>query len=566
MSITILLLALLIGAIGFIVVAARRMQGQSLTGQMFRRAFQYVLLYAMVLAVANGAADLLARAFGSTPDFDEPLLFAQSVTAVVIGLPITALLIWWVMRAHRKDPEERESLIYQAYLTAASLTGAAMTAAKLSESLTRALGTQSFDGDAVAHMIIWAIMWTIHWRVIQRTLAQADAVAHLLLGSTIGLVLAAGGLIDLLATSLEMLTGTQILVGSFVPLGSAAGLFVSGALLWIVYWLISASKLPRGTTWHAYVLLLGVAGGLTTALVGAQALLWRGLVHLLGDPGPFVTWFEWPQALAALIIGAMIWWYHRDLLDAATHTPLHRVYQYLVSGIGAIAAAAGAGLLVVALVDSITPAQLSHEPINTLLQGLTLIIVGAPLWWSHWRLVQRAAAEHPEVELTATPRRIYLIVLVGTAVITVVVALIAAVAEIIADVMENQLSLTTLYDVRTELGYLTAGLIIIAYHAAVLRQDSRNAPAKPESRTPDVSSTKAGRLILVGPLDPTLATTLHKRFDRPVEFLASNTGEIWNADAVLAQIEAHDTDTDLLLIAREQGLETRPIDEVRHVQ
>ena len=157
MSITILLLALLIGAIGFIVVAARRMQGQSLTGQMFRRAFQYVLLYAMVLAVANGAADLLARAFGSTPDFDEPLLFAQSVTAVVIGLPITALLIWWVMRAHRKDPEERESLIYQAYLTAASLTGAAMTAAKLSESLTRALGTQSFDGDAVAHLIIWAI-------------------------------------------------------------------------------------------------------------------------------------------------------------------------------------------------------------------------------------------------------------------------------------------------------------------------------------------------------------------------------------------------------------------------
>lgn len=566
MSITILLLALLIGAIGFIVVAARRMQGQSLTGHMFRRAFQYVLLYAMVLAVANGAADLLARAFGSTPDFDEPLLFAQSVTAVVIGLPITALLIWWVMRAHRKDPEERESLIYQAYLTAASLTGAAMTAAKLSESLTTALGTQSFDGDAVAHLIIWAIMWTIHWRVIQRTLAQADAVAHLLLGSTIGLVLAASGLIDLLATSLEMLTGTQILVGSFVPLGSAAGLFVSGALLWIVYWLISASKLPRGTTWHAYVLLLGVAGGLTTALVGAQALLWRGLVNLLGDPGPFVTWFEWPQALAALIIGAMIWWYHRDLLDAATHTPLHRVYQYLVSGIGAIAAAAGAGLLVVALVDSITPAQLSHEPINTLLQGLTLIIVGAPLWWSHWRLVQRAAAEHPEVELTAAPRRIYLIVLVGAAVITVVVALIAAVAAIIADAIENQLSLTTLYDVRTELGYLTAGLIIIAYHAAVLRQDSRNAPAKPESRTPDVSSTKAGRLILVGPLDPTLATTLHKRFDRPVEFLASNTGEIWNADAVLAQIEAHDTDTDLLLIAREQGLETRPIDEVRHVQ
>ena len=566
MSMTILLLALVVGAIGFIVVAARRMQGKSLTGPMFRRAFQYVLLYALVLVVANGAADLLARAFGSTPDFDEPLLLAQSVTAVVIGLPITALLIWWIARVHRKDPAERESLIYQAYLTAAALTGAGMTAAKLSESLTTALGTFAFDGDAVGHLIIWVIVWVIHWRIIQRTLTPADATPHLLLGSTIGLVLAAGGLIDLLATSLEMLTGTQILVGSFVPLGSAAGLFVSGALVWIVYWLLSASKLPRGTTWHAYVLLLGVAGGLTTALVGAQALLWRGLVNLLGDPVPFITWFEWPRALAALIIGALIWWYHRELLDATSHTPLHRTYQYLVSGIGAIAAAAGAGLLVVALIDAITPAQLYHDPINTLIGGITMLIVGAPLWWSHWRLVQRAASQHPDVELTAVTRRIYLIVLLGAAVITVVIALIAAVAEIIADAIENQLNLTTLYEVRTELGFLTAGLTIIAYHAAVLRQDSRNAPAKPETTAPPAAPTDTGRLILVGPMDPTLATTLHQRFGRPVQFLASNTGETWNADAVLAQIEAHDADADLLIIAREQGLETRPIDEVRNLQ
>ena len=566
MSLTILLVALLVGAVGFIVVAARRMQGKSLTGHMFRRAFQYVLLYALVIVVANGAADLLARAFGSTPEFDEPLLLAQSVTAVVIGLPITALLIWWIVRTHRNDPEERGSLIYQAYLTAAALTGAGMTAVKLSESLTTALGTQIFDGDAVGHLIIWVIVWAIHWRVIQRTLAPANAVAHLLLGSTIGLVLATGGLIDLFSTSLEMLTGTQILVGSFVPLGSAAGLFVSGALLWIVYWLLSASKLPRGSIWHAYVLLLGVAGGLVTALVGAQALLWRGLVHLLGDPMPFVTWFEWPQAVAALLIGALVWWYHRDLLDATSRTPLHRVYQYLVSGIGAIAAAAGVGLLVVSLVDAITPAQLYHDPINTLLGAATLIIVGAPLWWSHWRLAQRATEQHPEVELTAVPRRIYLIVLLGAAVITVVIALIAAVAEIIADVMENQLSLTTLYNTRTEIGYLTAGLTIIAYHAAVLRQDSRNAPAKPEATDAPAVAADTGKLILVGPMDPTLATTLRKRFGRPVQFLASNTGELWNADAVLAQIEAHDVDTDLLIIAREQGLETRPIDEVRNVQ
>lgn len=562
MTVTILALALLVGAIGFIIVATRRMQGRRLTGPMFRRAFQYVVLYALIIVVANGAADLLARAFGAPPAFDDAGVLAQSVTAVVIGLPIAALILWWLIRAHRKDPDERDSLIYQAYLSAAALTGAAMTAAKLSETLTTALGAQVFDGAAVGHLIIWVIVWSVHWRIIRRTLTQANSVAHLLLGSTIGLVLAVTGLIDLLATSLEMLTGTQILVGTFVPLGSAVGLFISGMLLWVVYWLASASKLPRGTLWHAYVLLFGVAGGLITALVGAQALVWRGMVNLLGDPGPFVTWFEWPRALAALVIGAMAWWYHRNLLDWTEETPVRGMYSYLVSGIGAVAAAAGVGLLAVSLVDAITPAQLFHEPLNTLLGAITLLVVGAALWWSHWRSVQRAAARAPETELTAVPRRIYLVILIGAASVAVVIALIAAVANIIADLMENQLALTTLYDIRTEIGYLTAGLVLIAYHAAVLRQDSRVMPGV-DASAPSVTKPMVGTLYLVGPLHPTLVATLHQRFDRPVQFLASDTAEAWNTDAVLAQVQAHDAGADLLLIARDHGLEARPIDEIR---
>lgn len=560
MTITIVLLALVIGAIGFIVVAARRMQGQTLTGQMFRRAFQYALLYVLLLVAANGLIDLLGRLFGSTPAFDDDFVLAQSITAVVIAVPLIGLLGWWIYRTHRHDPAERESLLYQAYLTAAALTGAGMTAIQLQQSLTTAFGTQTFDDEAVAGVIIWAAVWGIHWRTMQRTLKPANALTHLLLGATIGLVLASGGMTSLLATSLELLGGHQILAGPFVALGSAAGTFISGALLWVMYWLLSACRLPRGTAWHTYVLLLGVAGGLITGLVGAQVLLWRGLVQLIGDPGPFVTWFDWHEALAALLVGAMVWWYHRQILDRTMYTPVRRIYQYLVAGIGVIATAAGIGLLLIALLDAITPATLFHNPINTLIGALTLLVIAIPLWWSHWRAAQRSAQDDPAVELAAVPRRIYLIVLVGASSVAGVLALISAVATIIHDAMQNQLNLTTLYEVRTEIGYLAASMAIIGYHVAIMRQDQHNAPTK---TAPQVQH---GTLTLIGPAAPVLVSTVAGQLNGPVRLLIADTASRWDMDALQYELETRDPTVDAVIIAREHGVETYATQELRHVQ
>lgn len=560
MSITIILLALFIGAIGFIIVAARRMQGHRLTGPMFRRAFQYVLLYILVILVSNGAADLLARAVGAPPAFDDAFVLAQAVTAVVIGLPTTILLTWWIVRNQRADPAERESLLYQAYLTAAALTGMIMTAGQLAQILTTALGRQSFDGNAIGHFVSWLLVWAIHWQLIRRTLTGTEAIAHLLLGSTVGLVLGATGLANLLATALDMLTGQQIIVGTYVPLGAAAGLVIAGGLVWVIYWLGGGHQATRGTAWHTYVLLLGVGGGLITALVGAQSLAWRALVTALGDPEVFVNWFDWHEAIGALVVGIMIWWYHRGLLNWHVLTPVRRIYQYIVAGIGVIAAAAGAGLVVVALIDALTPASLFQDPINSLLGGITLLLVSAPVWWTHWRHVQRAAVQHPEIELTAVVRRIYLIVLVGAAAVVVVIALIAAVADLIADGMQGRLGLASLYAVRTEIGYLTAGIVIITYHVAVLRQDAHHTPP------PTPVTSPAGTVYLVGPLNPGLVATIRTTYQRPVHFLASNTGETWHADAVLAQLDEHAESGDLLIIAREHGVETQPIDDVRYLQ
>src|SRR5699024_3542907 len=145
---------------------------------------------------------------------------------------------------------------------------------------------------------------------------------------------------------------------------------------------------------------------------------------------------------------------------------------------------------------------------------------------------------------------------------TIVIALISGVTDLIRDSVEGQLGLTSLYAIRTETGYLAAGIAIITYHVAVLRQDNQQAPAP----TPPQTTTPAGGTItLVGPLNPSLATSINRTLHRPVQFLATNTTETWNIDTVIQHIQTHDDATNLLIIAHEHGIETRQIDEIRHL-
>src|SRR5699024_1798715 len=235
--------------------------------------------------------------------------------------------------------EELTSLVFRAYLTAGSLTGAAMTAGAPGDVLAAAIGAARFNATALSGVLIWGLLWIGHWWTMRRSLSDTNA-AHLLLGSAIGLVIAAAGLAGLLASSLELLFGTPAIVGPWAGLGVAVGQLTGGSLLWVVYWLFAAARTPRGTAWYIHVLLLGVAGGLLFGVVGAHALLWRGLVHLLGDPTRLTAGLQWETEVAALVVGATVWWYHRDLLRADLYGPVYRVYRYLVSGIGVVALAA----------------------------------------------------------------------------------------------------------------------------------------------------------------------------------------------------------------------------------
>ena len=542
--ITIFVLALVVGLLVLVVSAARRRGagGAGVDARSVRRFFQYVLLYALVVVVGIGLTELLSRLFGARPAeySDDGYLLAQALAFVLVGSPLALLLAWWTWRSHRTDRSEGESTFFAAYLTLAALTGIFMAATSLQGVIFQAVNDARLDADAAGGLVAWGALWWVHWVAARRSLDDERGSPHLLLGSVLGLALAVGGLVLTLGTSIDMLIRQDVVGRPLAGLAEGGGLLVAGALVWLRYWVTTASRLPRGTLWLTFVLPVGVGGGLVLSLVGASRLLWSMLVWFLGDRLDRTASEHFEGAafeVAFLAIGLLVWWYHRTVLgeDGGVRGEIRRVYEYLVAGIALVAAAIGVGTVLVALIEAVTPGvDLGLTVRNTLLAAVTLLLVGVPVWWVFWRRIRAAMAAEPTGEAASLTRRIYLIVLFGVAGIAAVVALIAVAFTFFQDAVNAQLGAATLRSMRYGLGVLVGTAAVSAYHGAVFRQD-RGVAAVP------------GRVD--GPRSVVLVGAAHGDLERAIARATGARVELWgrldapapewDEDAVLAALEGH---------------------------
>lgn len=548
---SLLSLAVPLGLVVIIVVAARRRAPGGVDAQSVRRFFQYVLLFALFVMLAVGLAELLGRAFGAVPrEYEDPgSALAQALAFVFVAGPFAALLSWWTWRRHRADPEETDSGLFVAYVTITALVALIVTATALQGVMSEALAGR-FDAEGLGVAIAWGALWGAHWWLARRTLDVSQRAPHLLLGSLVGLVMAAVGLVMALGTALDVLLLPATRFGTTLALAEGSSLLVIGALVWTGYWLFGAFHLPRSTWWLAYVLLVGVGGSLVAILTAASQLLWRLLVWLLGDRAgaDAATHFSTSTTqFAVLVAGGIIWWYHRTLLGESREerTEVRRVYEYLVAGIGLLAAATGLGTVLVAFIEAVTPGfDVGMTSRNTLLAGLTALAVGAPVWWRTWSSIQRAVEADPGTEVPNMTRRIYLVVLFGIAGITAIAALITAAVIGFNDVVDGQVSGVTIRSMRYALGVLVAAAAVSAYHAAIFSQD----------RARGIAAAVGPRsIVLVGPADPDAARALARATGARVE-VWGRLDEVtppWDADALAAALAG--VGGDLLVVADAGG-------------
>lgn len=564
-------LLLLAVVVAVVVLAVRRMSAAGAghgasSGRLVRHLFQYLLLLGLLVVAASGLSGLLGPLLdGGTTLARSDADLARQLSFTIIGLPLFGVLGWWTLRSLREDPEERRSAGWAAYLTLASVTTLLVAMTGLHETLSAVVGLTGYRGEALARALVWGAAWGAHWWVGRKTAPAAHLQPLHLVGSAVGLGAGAAGLTVLLTATLRILLGLEgsSLVGrSTDALLQGAVLLVVGGAVWVTYWLLAAAREERTPLWLTYVLLVGVGTGLVAAVAAASLLFYEVLVWLVGEPWSSRAaehFAQVPELLAVVAVGLLVWWYHQAVLAAGrqeARTEVRRVLEYLLSAIGLLAAAAGLTVLLVAVIELLAGERdvlVGGSPVNTVLAAVTLLAVGVPVWWWHWRLAQAAVRTDPAAELASPTRRTYLFVLFGVGGVAAVVALLVLVYLVLRDTLAGDAGAETLRSVRFAVGVLVSTAAVSAYHWAVYRQDREQAPPPP----PDVTAPHR-YLLVVGPDDAAGLRRLAELTGAEVQLLPRAGEGVAPLDAqAVADAVAADPAPELLVLA--EGAATRLI-------
>ncbi|GAB2867546.1 DUF5671 domain-containing protein [Nocardioides pacificus] len=568
-----LLLGLLI--VGALVVQRLTRRGGSSReatpeGHATRQLFQYVLLFGLVVVTAIGLAGLLAALFArdSTLAVSESAL-ARSVAFTLVGAPLLAGLAIWSRQTLARDPGEAHSGAWALYVTVASLVSLVVAVFAVHDVLSWALGLRPFVPQAAADALVWTTTWAVHWWLGKRTVDSGLMRTHLLGGSLLGLAATLVGLGVLLSGALEIWLGLdagRLIAGRHSPVAEGAVTLGLGAAVWGLYWWRNALGAERDGQWHAYVLLAGSAAGLVVFLVAGSIAAFRVLVWLVGEPGTSDAerYFDtMPAALAATCVGLLTLAYHQGLLSEAElpgRSEVDRVRDYVLAGIGLVAAAAGTTILVVALVEALVEPSLvtTGGPGNTVLAALTLLGVGAPSWWGFWRRGQQAVADEPEHEVSSPTRRIYLVGLLGVAGLAAVAALLAGAWLLIEGLMLGTAADVIVRDIRFAIGILVTAGAVATYHWVVYGEEREAAGAEGAR---DRVRPGPRFVLLLGVGDAGTAEALARRTGAGVWAWTRTdvAPRRWPEEALLVALETSGA-PEVLVLADDERLRVVPID------
>jgi hypothetical protein len=456
-------------------------------GTVIRRIILFTLLFTLVVIAAIGLSGLVERIIGANEVIaTDGAGLARALTFTLIGVPLAAVLWWWQRRRLAADPSERASLWWALYLAAMYTVSLIVATSSVARVASAGIDGEWRPGELSA-AIVWAGVWLWHRSMRRSTATAPTRLADLAieLAALYGLAVAASGAIACLGALIsEALFGQQVVASQqwLLPVLQALVWCAMGVLVWWWHWFREGAETAPGV--FATVLLVIVIGAAAaTTLFSLGTVLFSLLRVLLTTDSPTDALASLDTAIAAALIGGLVWVYHARVI-ATRSGPTRRAGRLVVSAIALIGAASGFGVIVNALLAVLSPTLIDDDPRTLLLGGVSALVVGAPAWWLAWRPDRRT----PE-DAADPARRVYLVAVFGASAVVGLVTLLIIGYFTFESLLDGRAGGGLIERIRVPLGLLSATAIVFAYHFAVWRRDRATAP-KGQRRA-------IGRLILV---------------------------------------------------------------------
>ena len=474
-----------------------------------RRLYLYLVSAAALVLLAIGlvflGGTILLFVFNDpSAEFSRGQL-AVFTAMTVVALPVWGVHFWFARRFAMRDPYERASALRRLYFYWACLVTALVAtqtlAITLSQLLQPILDEQPFNG-LQASQFGWATFVLVALFAFHFTVAWQDRAAVGEEGASATLrrwymyVALLVGLLTMLssAASLLELGWTKLILGSthgYPYLSLSAGTALAGALLWGFHArtiAVNPISDDRHSTLRALEGFIAVAISIAVARAGAAQILYYVLARALGVSNPGGAGTNLLAALAApgslLLIYGVAWFLIRRRLardeatqEAARQAGVRRLYTNLASlislGAWAYGAASLLGTLAVQLEAPIirVAAPDWKEPISL---SLTLLVVGAAVWFAHWRQAPWAA------DRQSLSRKLYVWAALLGSVLAVLGGGVGLIYVLLQQVFSAnpKLSDVSNLDFSRYLAIVLVAAGVGVYHWRVLRADAATRPPK----------------------------------------------------------------------------------------
>lgn len=301
-----------------------------------------------------------------------------------------------------------------------------------------------------------------------------------------------------LQTCLWAAVGLALMVVDPPPAGQLLIIRLAGLLsalivaipFYLIHWLIAQRQAKSNTDERSATgrALFHYGFMLVTAApaVGTGVSILSDLLSLaIGGPGAISLSYivdDLPARLVIVAFNAAAWYYarryaaadHQAIPEQGARATIHRIYRYLFVICGLALTASGVGILLVLILSPSSSAAGYWQ--NVLAEGLSNLLVGAPLWTVSWLAAQKAfASGGEEAESTLRKGYLYLVSLIGCLVS------ITAAGTILSHLMQRALGVPTrgaplMAEIASPIAAIIVASVVWLYHGKTISADAASIP------------------------------------------------------------------------------------------